>query len=84
MQARGLPLLALVLLPCAGGSLQSQSKPLTEATARRLHAALCPTTKARWERIPWTVDLLAARARANREGKPLFMWSMNGHPLGCT
>ena len=37
-----------------------------------------------WTTIPWRCDLAAARAEANRVGKPLFVWMMNGNPLGCT
>ena len=37
-----------------------------------------------WTTIPWRSDLAAARAEANRVGKPLFVWMMNGNPLGCT
>ena len=34
--------------------------------------------------IPWRTDLLAARREANRDSKPIFLWIMNGSPLGCT
>jgi hypothetical protein len=37
-----------------------------------------------WNTIPWRVDFAAARAEANRVGKPMFVWMMNGNPLGCT
>ena len=37
-----------------------------------------------WESIGWRIDLLAARDEAVKAGKPLFLWAMNGHPLGCT
>lgn len=30
----------------------------------------------------WHHDLLEARAEAERTGKPLFMWLMDGNPLG--
>lgn len=38
----------------------------------------------RFLQIPWRTDLLLARREANEQGKPLFMWLMNGEPLGCT
>jgi len=28
--------------------------------------------------------VLDAQAAATREGKPIFIWAMDGHPLGCT
>ncbi len=34
--------------------------------------------------IEWKSDLLAARTEAKATGKPLFLWVMDGHPLGCT
>jgi hypothetical protein len=50
----------------------------------KLHEELVPKRTEAWQTIPWRVDLLEARAAAIEEGKPLFLWSMNGHPLGCT
>ena len=38
----------------------------------------------RWKQIPWSTDLWKARAAASRTGKPILLWSMDGHPLGCT
>lgn len=35
-------------------------------------------------RIPWRTSLLQARRDANEQGKPIFMWLMNGDPLGGT
>ena len=49
-----------------------------------LHKDLVPTAVEKWQTIPWKVDLLAARDEAVKEKKLLFMWAMNGHPLGCT
>lgn len=34
--------------------------------------------------IPWRTNVLQARAEAQRAGKPLFLWVMDGNPLGCT
>jgi hypothetical protein len=38
----------------------------------------------RWQDVPWQTDLWAARRLAVEEGKPIFLWTMNGNPLGCT
>jgi hypothetical protein len=73
--------LALALLST---SAAAQVAPIDDAEFARLHASLCAPDQGRWQQIPWTIDLLAARDRATRERKPLFLWSMNGHPLGCT
>lgn len=37
-----------------------------------------------WQEIAWESQLTKAIERANREDKPLLIWAMNGHPLGCT
>jgi hypothetical protein len=34
--------------------------------------------------IPWHVTFGEGMDAARAEGKPLLMWAMNGHPLGCT
>jgi hypothetical protein len=50
----------------------------------RLHAAIKPRPEEqRWTKIPWEVDLWAARRQALEMEKPILLWAMNGHPLGC-
>jgi hypothetical protein len=34
--------------------------------------------------IPWHVTFGEGMDAARAAGKPLLMWAMNGHPLGCT
>lgn len=50
---------------------------------RRLHDELRPPTGEVWRSIPWKIDLLEVRAEAARTRKPIFIWSMDGNPLGC-
>lgn len=38
----------------------------------------------KWAAIPWQPTLWQARQAAAREGKPIVLWEMDGHPLGCT
>lgn len=38
----------------------------------------------RWAAIPWRIDLWEARKEAAKAGKPILLWEMDGHPLGCT
>ena len=57
---------------------------LTEAEFQKLHRELQPNPKATWRTIPWKTSVLDAQAAAAREGKPIFIWAMDGHPLGCT
>ena len=51
---------------------------------REIAAVLPRSSEERWLQVPWRTDFAAARAEANRAGKPLFLWMMDGHPLGCT
>jgi hypothetical protein len=37
-----------------------------------------------WAKIPWLTDLWQARKIAAAQGKPILLWEMDGHPLGCT
>ena len=53
------------------------------------YAALCSlvqpaASEQQWREIPWGTSLWEARERAAREGKPILLWEMDGHPLGCT
>lgn len=48
-------------------------------------ASVLPTVQEdRWLEIPWRTELMSARVEARDQGKPLFVWTMNGHPLGTT
>jgi hypothetical protein len=57
---------------------------LTAETFARLFEACRPkTAQERWTEIPWIGVLWEGRQKAAQEKKPLFIWAMNGHPLGC-
>ena len=66
----------LFLLLFAGG--------LTVEEFAKLHKELQPSKDDAWRSIPWKVSLAEAVAQAAKEKKPVFMWSMDGHPMGCT
>ena len=36
-----------------------------------------------WMDVMWIPALWEARQAAASKQKPLFLWAMNGHPLGC-
>lgn len=50
----------------------------------KLHAELQPDNTALWRTIPWQTSLLDAQKMAAERKQPLFIWAMDGHPLGCT
>ena len=62
-----------------------QEKPSDFGMAefKKLHAELEPQGE-KWKSIPWETDLLKAQRMAAKDNKPIFIWSMDGHPLGCT
>ena len=37
-----------------------------------------------WTRIPWATSLRDGIVKADALAKPVLLWVMNGHPLGCT
>ena len=60
------------------------SAQLTEKEFRTLPAQLKPAADEPWRTIPWKISLLDAQRIAARQNKPIFIWAMDGHPLGCT
>ena len=64
--------------------IQNPPPELTAETFGDLfeHCRPKPQTE-RWTEVQWETDLWPARQRAAQEGKPLFIWAMNGHPVGC-
>jgi hypothetical protein len=68
--------LACLLLTALG--LHAQQTP------EELHRLIAPTAEENaWLAIPWETDLAAAQQKAVAADKPIFLWEMDGHPLGC-
>lgn len=38
----------------------------------------------KWMQIPWLATFGEGIAEAAKSDKPVLLWTMNGHPLGCT
>jgi hypothetical protein len=56
-----------------------------DADLARLKALIRPEAKdQKWEQVPWRTNLWEARREAAARGKPILLWEMDGHPLGCT
>jgi hypothetical protein len=51
---------------------------------RTLQSILPTKDEEVWMQIPWRTNVTDARLDAQNQHKPLFLWVMNGHPLGCT
>ena len=71
-------MLALLL-----ATLLSAPQGLSADDCKKLHDSLKPPTAELWRDIPWKVSLVEGQNLAAKEKKPLFIWSMDGNPLGC-
>lgn len=77
-------LLTTLAMALSGTSLMA-APPFDPAQFDSLHALIKPNADEQlWTRIPWMTSLWQARQRAAQEGKPILLWEMDGHPLGCT
>lgn len=56
---------------------------LTNEEFKTLHKDLQPPKDEAWRTIPWKISLLEARDLAAKQQKPIFIWAMDGNPLGC-
>lgn len=60
-------------------------EPPAEATLEEKVKSILPRVEEEaYLEIPWRRNLHQARAESQLAGKPLFLWIMNGNPLGCT
>jgi len=58
---------------------------LTAENYQQWRTAILPGEAERvWRKIPWIPVFWDGVVRAQRQHKPLLIWAMNGHPLGCT
>lgn len=64
--------------------LLAAASGMTTAEFETLHQQLQPSGAEVWRTIPWKTSMLSAQAEAAKDGKPIFIWAMDGHPLGCT
>ena len=80
MKYLGSLLLGVAALGAARGA-----EPIEAAQLDRLHRLIKPqASELKWAEIRWLNDLWEARRQAAAQGKPILLWEMDGHPLGCT
>ena len=59
--------------------------PIAPNQVAKLQSLIKPASgEEKWQEIPWQVSLWKARKMAAELGKPILLWAMDGHPLGCT
>jgi hypothetical protein len=82
LMKHGIGLVGLVL---GLSSLAPAESPTARAEFSQLHTLIKPAAgEEKWREVPWMVSLWEARLKAAAEGKPILLWEMDGHPLGCT
>ena len=58
---------------------------LTDQNFELWRQHLSPTRdELRWQEIAWLPTFSEGVLQAHTQQKPLLLWAMNGHPLGCT
>ncbi len=58
---------------------------LTDKSYDGVRDAILPTKQEMgWKAIPWKSTLWDAVVQAQKDDKPILLWTMNGHPMGCT
>ena len=57
---------------------------LSQDLGERVEKLLPTKDEERWLSIGWEPNLQGARAEAQRLGRPIFLWIMDGSVLGCT
>ena len=78
-------LLANSLVWMATALTAPAAEPIRPDQFAKLQALIKPDQgEDQWAQIPWVTDLWQARKLAAAQGKPILLWEMDGHPLGCT
>lgn len=84
-----LALLCLVRLltadPSFGQSFATGSVELDEHNLQAWRIHILPEeNELKWQQIPWLMTFQDGIVAADAADRPLLLWTMNGHPFGCT
>ena len=75
----------LLLITLYGCTQNQQPFDLNEMTYYMWQEFIKPTKdELAWAQIPWKSTFYDGLVESDRAQKPLLLWVMNGHPLGCT
>ena len=73
-----------LLVVAAATAARADGPGLSDAEYNSALKAVRPAAgEDRYAQIPWQTSLWEARRTAAKEGKPILLWEMDGHPLGC-
>ena len=73
-----------VLLGLGGMAARASAQDTPLSTLGQQCLTVGDDSAAAWRTIDWQTDLIIAQQQAVEQQKPLFIWAMDGHPLGCT
>ena len=77
-------LFAALLLAAVPAAAPAAGPALSDAEYAGLRKAVPPQPgEDQFAGIPWLTSLWDARVQAAKLGKPILLWEMDGHPLGC-
>ena len=78
----------LLLVPSVGlyaDKGQPLPTPKLSAENARLRDLVLPNpSEASYRKIPWRTSVMQGIVDAQKNDKPVMIYLMNGHPLGCT
>ncbi len=81
---KNLPRLAALLPSLLLGLATQAPAQLGEESVDDLLARILPApAELEWQAIGWRQSLAQAVVEARAADKPILLWAMNGHPLGC-
>jgi hypothetical protein len=66
------------------GATAEPKKSFERDLDARIASTLPTVDEDRWLTIPWRSNLMKARLEAQILNRPMFLWIMNGNPMGCT
>ena len=73
----------LIVISC--NNVNEEPFSLSDKTYQKWRDFIVPTEKdLAWTKIPWRTSFQKGLMEAVEKQKPMLLWAMNGHPLGCT
>ena len=71
--------------PAPAGAAPDDTSCADEKAYKPILDAILPSAEeSRWKRLGWRSELWGAVQEAKALQRPILLWAMNGHPLGCT
>ena len=73
-----------LLFVALASSAVHAAEPIKVEQLGKLQALIKPQGhEEKFMQVPWLTNLWDARKQAAADGKPILLWEMDGHPLGC-